>query len=306
LSFPAEPVFDPPLPVRHREPTRRYVLYAGLFLATAATTTAAGIFWYLGYAAPDVNSIRSLVPYGLYYSVPVLTILGCHEFGHYFACRYYGIDASLPYFIPLPWPFLSSGTLGAVIRIRQRITHKQALFDIGIAGPIAGFIALIPFLWIGMHWSRVVPMPPPGPDVVNFGEPLLLKFAAWTQFGRVGSDFTLNLHPMAWAAWFGMLATSINLFPIAQLDGGHISYAVLGRPSGRVTLAAIAGLAGLCFYSWSWLPWTVITVAMISFIGYQHPPVWDEDAPLDPTRKALAVLAVVMFALCFMPAIVIQ
>jgi len=277
-----------------------------LFLATTATTTAAGIFWYLGYAGPDINSIRSLVPYGLYYSIPVLTILGSHELGHYFACRYYGVDASLPYFIPLPWPFLSSGTLGAVIRIRQRITHKQALFDIGIAGPIAGFVALIPFLWVGMHWSHVVPMPPPGADVVNFGEPLLLKLAAWTQFGRIESGFTLNLHPMAWAAWFGMLATSINLFPIAQLDGGHISYTILGRPSGRVTLAAIAGLIGLCFYSWSWVPWAAITVAMISFIGYQHPPVWDEDVPLDRTRRVLAVMAVVMFALCFMPAIVME
>jgi membrane-associated protease RseP (regulator of RpoE activity) len=299
---PLEPPFIPPVPVRRPEPRLRYVL---LFLATVVTTTFAGAFWYAGYANPAVSSIWGLLPYGLYYSVPVLLILGCHEMGHYLACRYYRIDASWPYFIPLPIPFLSSGTLGAVIRIRERIATKRALFDIGIAGPIAGFVVLIPLLWLGMHWSFVIPMPPRSSDVVEFGEPLLLKLAAWTQFGRIGSGFTLNLHPIGWAAWFGMLATAINLFPIAQLDGGHIAYAVIGRRSTAISILGVISLAGLAFYSRSWLPWAILTTIMVGFVGPHHPPVWDEGAPLDPVRKGLAIVAVIIFALCFMPAIVI-
>jgi len=238
---------------------------------------------------------------GLWYSVPILLILGSHEFGHYFACKVYGVDASLPYFLPMP--VLLTGTLGAVIRIRQPLPGKRALFDIGIAGPIAGFVVAIPVLMLGMYLSNVIPIPPDFKGTVfEFGEPLLFKAAAWLRFGSVTDGYTVNMHPMVFAAWFGLLATALNLFPIGQLDGGHISYAVLGRRSTFVTLGMVLCLVGLTFWSRSWVVWTVLTVAMLFAFGPRHPRVWDEDVPLDRTRLWLAVFAVVMFILCFTPA----
>lgn len=238
---------------------------------------------------------------GLWYSVPILLILGSHEFGHYFACRFYGVDASLPYFLPMP--VLLTGTLGAVIRIRQPLPGKRALFDIGIAGPIAGFVVAMPVLMLGMYLSDVIPIPADFKGTVfEFGEPLLFKAAAWLRFGSVTDGYTVNMHPMVFAAWFGLLATALNLFPIGQLDGGHISYAVLGRRSTFVTLGMVLCLVGLTFWSRSWVVWTVLTVAMLVAFGPRHPRVWDEDVPLDRTRLWLAVFAIVMFILCFTPA----
>ena len=246
-------------------------------------------------------SIVDLAIRGLWYSVPILLILGSHEFGHYFACRYYDVDASLPYFLPMP--VLLTGTLGAVIRIRQPMPGKRALFDIGIAGPIAGFVVAIPLLFLGMYLSNVVAIPSQFTGtVVEFGEPLLFKAISWLRFGAVADGYTVNMHPMVFAAWFGLLATALNLFPIGQLDGGHISYAVLGRRSMFVTLGMVLCLVGLTFWSRSWIVWTVLTVAMLVTFGPRHPPVWDEDVPLDRTRLWLALFAIVMFILCFTPA----
>jgi membrane-associated protease RseP (regulator of RpoE activity) len=293
----------PPVPVRRPEPKLRYVL---LFLATVLTTTAAGMGVYEAFRVgftdqPLVMSLSGLAVRGLWYSVPILLILGSHEFGHYFACRYYGVDASLPYFLPMP--ILLTGTLGAVIRIRQPLPGKRALFDIGIAGPIAGFVVAIPVLMLGMYLSNVIPIPADFTGTVfEFGEPLLFKAAAWLRFGSVADGFTVNMHPMVFAAWFGLLATALNLFPIGQLDGGHISYAVLGRRSTFVTLGMVFCLVGLTFWSRSWIVWTVLTVVMLFAFGPGHPRVWDEDVPLDRTRLWLAALAVVMFILCFTPA----
>ena len=165
---------------------------------------------------------------GLWYSATIIGILGCHELGHYFACRYYDVDASLPFFIP--FPFLSiSGTLGAVIRIREPIPRKHMLFDIGIAGPIAGFLVAVPAMFIGVAMSHVAAVPP---DFVgqNLGEPLLFKLAARLIWGAVPDGYSINMHPMAFAAWFGLLATVWNLFPAGQLDGGHLSYAAARTP----------------------------------------------------------------------------
>jgi membrane-associated protease RseP (regulator of RpoE activity) len=249
-----------------------------------------------------IISTSALALRGLLYSVPVLLILGSHEFGHYFACRYYGVDATLPYFLPMP--LVLTGTLGAVIRIRQPIPTKRALFDIGIAGPIAGFVVAIPVLIVGMYLSNVVLIPTDfHGSVIEFGEPLLFKAATWLRFGSVADGYTVNMHPMVFAAWFGMLATALNLFPIGQLDGGHISYSVLGSRSTAVTVATVVALVLLSvFFSHSWVIWTVLSVAMLLVMGPRHPRVWDEHVPLDRTRLWLAVFAVIMFVLCFTPA----
>jgi membrane-associated protease RseP (regulator of RpoE activity) len=301
----SETSYVAPLPVslKRREPRLRYLI---LFVLTACTTTFAGAGHYAsfitGFSSRAVDlPLWSLLVHGLWYSAAILGILGAHEFGHYFACRYYRVDSSLPYFIPMP--IFVTGTLGAVIRIRQPIPGKRALFDIGIAGPIAGFLVAVPVLMIGMYLSNVVRMPTDfRGELVEIGEPLLFKAASWLTFGPVPDGYTLNMHPMAFGAWFGLLATALNLFPIGQLDGGHISYAVLGRRSTIVTFATVAGLIGLTFVSRSWIVWTVVTIVMLFVFGPRHPRTADEDIPLDRARLWLALFALVMFVLCFTPA----
>jgi membrane-associated protease RseP (regulator of RpoE activity) len=200
-------------------------------------------------------------------------------------------------------PLLLTGTLGAVIRIRQPIPGKRALFDIGIAGPIAGFVVAIPVLVLGMYLSNVVAIPPDfRGGVIEFGEPLLFKAASWLRFGAVADGYTVNMHPMVFAAWFGMLATALNLLPIGQLDGGHIAYAVLGGRSTAVTLLGVIALVALTvFWSQFWIVWTVLSVLMLFVFGPRHPRVWDEGIPLDRSRLWLAAFAVVIFLLCFTP-----
>ena len=236
--------------------------------------------------------------HGWAYSATILAILGCHELGHYVACRYYDVDASLPFFLPVP--ITLTGTLGAFIRIREPIPYKRWLFDIGIAGPIAGFVVAVPALVVGIALSTVAPMQ--GQSGLFLGEPLLLKAVAWMVFGSLPDTQTLVLHPVAFAAWFGLPATALNLFPVGQLDGGHISYAVLGRRSTYVTIAMIFVAIFLSYQSASWIVWTVVVTGMLFAFGVRHPPVVDEDVPLDTTRKVLAVVAAIIFALCFTPA----
>ena len=285
----------------------RVWLHALLLLLTIATTTIAGANHYAAFLS-DFRmeelpiSAWSLIAHGLWYSSTILAILGCHELGHYLACRYYDVDASLPFFLPVP--VLMTGTLGAFIRIREPIPQKRMLFDIGIAGPIAGFLVAVPTLFIGIAMSHVVRLPDPLPPMTfELGEPLLYKFASWAFWGVQPDGYTLNMHPMAFAAWFGLLATALNLFPIGQLDGGHISYAVLGPRSTYVTFLMIGvAIALAAFFSTSWIVWTGLTVVMLFMFGPRHPRVSDEHVPLDRTRHLLAVLAVVMFVLCFTPA----
>jgi membrane-associated protease RseP (regulator of RpoE activity) len=273
-----------------------------LLILTVGTTTAAGAGHYAAYVA-DFGPFQG--PYGwtlffegFWYSATIMAILGSHELGHYFACRYYDVDASRPYFIPAP---LLTGTLGAFIRIREPIPTKRMLFDIGVAGPIAGFLVAIPALVAGLAMSHVVRVPANFVGV-ELGEPLLFKGVSFLLWGSVPDGYSLNLHPMAFAAWFGLLATALNLFPVAQLDGGHVSYAVLGRRSTYVTFVMIGVLLVLTYFSISWLVWTGLLVAMVVFIGAKHPPVFDEDQRLDQTRLVLAAFALLMFVLCFTPA----
>ena len=281
----------------------RVWLHVLMFVLTVASTTLAGAEHYAGFLADFSSGGRlplpaaALLVRGLWYSVTILAILGCHELGHYFACRYYDVDASLPFFIPVP--FLLTGTMGAFIRIREPIPSKRMLFDIGIAGPIAGFVVAVPALFLGLAMSHVVRIPPDTPNMLELGEPLLFKFASWLLWGAQPDGYSLNMHPVAFAAWFGMLATALNLFPIGQLDGGHISYAVLGPRSTFVTFAMMAVAVALCYFSTSWIVWTVLIVVMLAMFGPRHPRVFDEHVPLGRTRLLLALFAVVMFILCF-------
>jgi len=282
----------------------RVWLHVLLFLLTVATTTMVGAGQYAAYlsdfATPGLPMpLGPLLVRGLWYSTTILGILGCHELGHYFACRYYDVDASLPLFLPVPPPMLT-GTLGAFIRIREPIPQKRMLFDIGIAGPLAGFLVLVPALFIGLSLSHVVRLPADFSGL-ELGEPLLFKFATKLIWGTVPDGYSLNLHPMAFAAWFGMLATALNLFPLGQLDGGHISYAVLGPRSTYVTFLTLGAAVVLAYFSSSWIVWTILMVAMLFTFGPRHPRVFDEHVPLDRARLILAFVALLIFVLCFTP-----
>jgi membrane-associated protease RseP (regulator of RpoE activity) len=297
------PYYSPP--PRRRD---RVWLHVLLLALTVVTTTLVGASHYFGFNQ-GFNSEAVVLPdfrdpafylAGLWYSATILAILGCHEMGHYVACRYYGVDASLPYFLPAPLPL--TGTLGAFIKIRARIPSRVALFDIGLSGPIAGFIVAVPALFIGLGLSAIERVPEDFSGV-ELGEPLLFRAAAWLVWGDVADGMSINMHPMAFAAWFGLLATALNLFPIGQLDGGHVAYSVLGRRSSFITLAMIlVAVALTALVSMSWLVWTILMVVMLFAIGPHHPPTLDDTAPLGTARLVLAVVGLVMLIVCFTPA----
>ena len=269
-----------------------------LFLVTALTTTVFGFalaqsfkedvpfnidwlfegYFRLAHLDPQLLS-------GLWFSLPLLLILLAHEFGHYFACRAWRVDSSLPYFLPSP---LLLGTFGAFIRIRTPIYTRKSLFDIGASGPFAGFVVLIPCLASGM-WMSHIGHRLAAPGSLSFGTPIVMRLAEWLRFGSVASA-DIHLHPMAMAAWAGLLATSMNLLPMGQLDGGHIVYAAMGERWHRIIASvAIGALVMLGFIYRAWWIWAL---AMFLF-GRRHPLVYDQ-TPLHGPRRILSVLAVVL------------
>ena len=308
LEDPGRPAPASPLPIEYYAPRRprkfqdRLWLHVTLFLVTLLFTTVVGMTHYLSFVSefgrrPVELSWMSLID-GLWYSLTLLAILGSHEFGHYYYCRRYNVDATLPYFIPAPIPL--TGTLGAVIKIREAFPSRTVLFDIGVGGPIAGFIVLVPALFIGMSLSHVVPVPT-GDNVFYMGEPLLFQWVAKLQFGTLAQDQTINIHPMVFAAWFGMLATALNLLPFGQLDGGHITYATLGRWATPISMATVVTAIVLTYNSTSWMFMTVMMLIMLLLLGPGHPRVLYEHEPLAANRRAVAVLALVIFIICFTP-----
>jgi membrane-associated protease RseP (regulator of RpoE activity) len=275
-----------------------------LLLATLASTTFIGALNWDGFET-NFGAVRSRLEWpgalvdGLWYSLTILAILGAHEAGHYLACRYYQLNVSLPFFLPAPPPFIA-GTFGAFIRIREPIQTKPMLFDMGAAGPFAGFLVAVPALFVGCWLSNIARLPP-NFSGYELGEPLLFRAITWLIWGTVPDGYSLNMHPMAFAAWFGLLVTALNLIPIGQFDGGHIAYAVFGRRSLWVTRTAVGAAVILCFYSMSWIMWTGLAVALLVLFGWRHPPTYDEDVPLDTTRRWLAVAALIILILCFTP-----
>jgi membrane-associated protease RseP (regulator of RpoE activity) len=232
---------------------------------------------------------------GLPFSLAIMTILLAHEMGHYLTCRYYGISASLPYFIPAP---TLVGTMGAFIRIKSPIHHRSALLDVGIAGPIAGFVFAIPTLIIALAWSRFgVPGPPDGTTFM-LGDPLIFKLFQALMGMTPPPGMELYVHPIGLAAWFGFFATAINLLPVGQLDGGHISYALFGRTHKRISQGFLFLLIPLGIFYWQgWLVWTTVLL----FIGLRHPITLDDSIPLRRRHIWLGWFALVMFILCFTP-----
>jgi membrane-associated protease RseP (regulator of RpoE activity) len=230
---------------------------------------------------------------GLAFSLPLLAILLCHEMGHYLACRTHRLDATLPYFLPVPFGI---GTFGAFIRIRTPLSNKRELFDVGASGPLAGFLVAIPVLALGIALSRISPEIPKG-SYIEFGEPLLFKLLAFLIHGPLPDGASLNLHPTGYAGWWGLLVTALNLLPFGQLDGGHVTYSVLGQWQRRLAWPLLLVLVGLGFVWIGWWVWAVLALVM----GARHPRVLDEPVKLDPKRLWLALACLLIFALCFCP-----
>jgi membrane-associated protease RseP (regulator of RpoE activity) len=224
----------------------------------------------------------------------LLSILMAHEMGHYIACRHYRVDATLPYF--LPFPFLSlAGTLGAFIRIRGPIPNRRALFDIGIAGPLAGFALCLPVLVLGVREAQLLPEAPAAG--IYLGEPLLFKAAVWLLKGATPDRMTLTLGPLGLAAWFGLFVTALNLIPIGQLDGGHVTYALLRQRAAIVSRIGSWVCVALIYFGPNWLIWSIL----LRVLGRRHPPTLDDGAPLGQGRTWIGALGLVVFIACFVP-----
>jgi membrane-associated protease RseP (regulator of RpoE activity) len=268
----------------------RPLLHLLLLAATALTTTMAGARM----AGVEPRSLRSLAA-GLPFSVTLLAILVTHEAGHYLMCRRHGIAASLPYVLPAP-PMFLLGTFGAVIRVRSRFPDRRALFDMAAAGPWAGFVVALVAMVVGLRLSSVDPALPEGP-VVMLGDSLLTSFLARVVL-HAPPD-TVMLHPVAFAAWAGLLVTSLNLLPVGQLDGGHVLYAARGRRAVLVPLLLLTMLVWLALTgSPFWIVWSVVAAAML-FLG--HPPTLNDAQPLDTWRRRGAVLSLALFLVTFVP-----
>ena len=227
----------------------------------------------------------------------LMPILIAHEMGHYVACLRYGVDATLPYFIPVP--ILSFvGTLGAFIRIRGPIPNRKALFDIGIAGPLAGFVVCVPVLILGALDASVIPTPPASsPNFISFGEPLLLQWSYEWLRGTPPEGQTFLMGPLATASWFGLFVTALNLMPVGQLDGGHVVYALLGKRSIWVSRVGLLGCFGLLYFRPTWLLWCIL----LALFGRRHPRTLDDYAPIGRARAFVGVIGLLVFVLSFTP-----
>ena len=294
---------EPPLPRR-----RLFWLALILFLLTLLSTLAVGSEFALSYAhnvepfSGDENPLTMMILplqhprlllLGVPFSLTLLGILSMHELGHFFTCKFYGVDVSYPYFIPAPTLF---GTFGAFLRIRSPITTRRALFDIGIAGPIAGFVVAVPLMAYAIAASKIVPGAQADAAIV-FGIPPLMKI--FIGLFHPGTDpATLLLSPVGRAAWVGLFATALNLLPSWQLDGGHIIYSISPERHQRVSLLVAIVLIGMGIYYWhGWGLWG-IALMVLSF-RFRHPPLFDRWAPLDASRKLWAIVALGIFLLCF-------
>jgi len=316
-----------------RPTAREWARHTTLFLLTALTATWAGVaflasnelaepaldspvtvldyalfvpvyyFKMLGGVGAYVAAHPTIIAQGATFAAALLTILLAHEAGHYVACRLYGVDATLPFFIPLPPPFMT-GTLGAFIKIKSPLPSRRALFDIGVAGPLAGFAALIPIAVVALLTAhpQALPLPLDG-ATITFNDPPLLRLLAHALGVRSLANLAPN--PLYLAVWFGLLVTSLNLLPVGQLDGGHATYAVFGaRVHRRLGLMAFLSILTLAPLGWFWhgVPSGIVyAVLLFVMLRVRHPEAEDEKTPLGLARKFIAVLTLVVFILSFTP-----
>jgi membrane-associated protease RseP (regulator of RpoE activity) len=268
-----------------------------LFVATCATTFLAGTLFSNRFPDdwwPSSDWCPAMVD-GLMYSGAVMTILLCHEMGHFLQALRYGVYASLPYFLPMPLPPI--GTFGAVIRMDPRRGDRKAIFDIGISGPLAGLVPTMIFLLLGIQWSHIAPIPPG--EQLKLGEPLLMQYFIELLKTPIPAGYQLVWHPIAVAGWVGLLITSINLVPIGQLDGGHILYGMFRKKANLASLVvlALAVSASIRLMLTNW--WLMLGLVMV--LGTSHPPTADDSVPLGIPRYVLGILVLAFLFFGFTP-----
>jgi Zn-dependent protease len=302
LALEAMPmVFDPP-------PSDWRVNLA-LFLVTILTTMFMGAI-YEGAFFPENVEITSLsqmmggiaqnwteIFQGLPFCLSIMAILGIHELGHYFAARYHNVPVTLPYFIPMPLSII--GTMGAVIRLKGPVKNKRALLDVGASGPLAGFIVAIPIFLYGLYTSELGALP--NAPFQYEGNSLMYILAKFIVFQRYlpGGGVDVYLNQVAWAAWVGLLVTGLNLIPVGQLDGGHVSYALFGKKARYFFLPVIIGLLLLVVFgnTFMWILW----ILLLLVFGRMYAEPLDDVTPLDTKRKVIAILTLALFVLVFVP-----
>ena len=263
-----------------------------LFILTVFTTIIAGAL------QKGVNPFQEPLRLieGIPFSLTLLTILLTHELGHFFASRTHGVQASLPYFIPAPPPFLA-GTFGAVIKTRSPIMDKRALLDIGAIGPLAGFLTSIVVTVIGLNFSTIITIPEEK-EVLGLGSSLIFSILSYLVIGPVPEGQDILLNPIAFAGWIGFFITSLNLLPIGQLDGGHIIYAVFGKWHRLISITMIVTLTVFGIFTWQgWLFWAIL----VTLLGIKHPPLMEGQIALDRKRKIIGWLSLAVFVLTFIP-----
>ncbi|HEX4997017.1 MAG TPA: site-2 protease family protein [Terriglobia bacterium] len=297
--------YTPPIEFYRAEAPARFPwVNIALFVLTCLTTLLVGAVQMEGFTngAGAVETLQAIARSpltmlkGWPFSLTLMTILFSHEMGHYLMCRYYGMDASLPYFIPGP---SLVGTFGAFIKIRSPFTHRPALLEMGIAGPIAGFVMSIPALIVGIALSRFGSV---APGMDQLGEPLILKLIVYLLGKTPPAGMDTFLHPVALAAWFGFFVTGMNLIPAGQLDGGHVAYALFGRGHSGISMALMTGLALMGLFLWpGWLVWLAFLLVIGFRVGFSHPPTLDDSIPLPRRDIWLGWIGLAMFILCFTP-----
>jgi membrane-associated protease RseP (regulator of RpoE activity) len=285
-------------PPAYRRPARRNLRPLLLFIATCLSTLLVGILKDLGQ-----YDLYEVLWRGFLYSASLMTILVCHEMGHFLQSHRYKIAASWPYFIPIPLPPI--GTMGAVIIMEPRMGHRRTLFDIGITGPLAGLVPTIICCIVGIYLSEIeyVESIAPGANTDSLGQPLLFVFLSHL---IVKPEYTnciiiLHLHPVAFAGWVGLLITSLNLIPIGQLDGGHILYALLKKKAHFVaTLLLYAAFVAVVLHYKDLWGWTLMLI-LLSMMGPKHPPTANDDEPLGFFRYVLGWLTLAFVVIGFTP-----
>ena len=265
-------------------------LHITLFVLTFISTLAVGALH------EGINIVAE--PFKIYkgfpFSATLLLILLSHESSHYILSKKHRVDATLPYFLPAPTLF---GTLGAFIKMKSPITTKNALMDIGASGPIAGFIISVIATVIGLFLSKVMPVVKAG-GMITLGDSLLFAGLSKLIVGTIPDNYDVFLHPIAFAGWIGFFVTSLNLIPIGQLDGGHIAYALLGEKHAKISkiLIGVLILLGIFVYE-GWIIWA----ALLIILGFRHPPIIYSTIPLDPKRKIVGWIALIIFIVTFIP-----
>jgi membrane-associated protease RseP (regulator of RpoE activity) len=279
--------------VRPARPRRRWRLHLLLFVATCLSTLMVGT-WIGDEGRGQLAALLA----GLRYSVPLMTILLCHEMGHFLQAYRYGVYASLPFFIPVPIEPI--GTLGAVIAMEPRVGHRRALFDIGITGPLAGLVPTMIFCIWGLYLSKPVPVSATAGGW-TIGTPVIFHAMSVWRFGQLPAHYAVSLDPMAYAGWVGLLITSLNLIPIGQLDGGHILYALLRQRAYKVATFLLYAALFLVIWDWERLhSWTLMLI-LLMVMGPIHPPTANDEEPLGLWRYVLGWLTLAFIIIGFTP-----